>query len=46
LEEKIRELQEFSNIFVDRENKMVELKERTKELEEKLKEKNNGKNIN
>ena len=39
LEEKIRELQEFGNIFVNRENKMVELKEKMSEMEEKLKKK-------
>jgi Ca2+/Na+ antiporter len=32
-EEKIDELEQFSNIFVDRENKMMELKNKIKELE-------------
>ena len=32
-EEKIEELEQFSSIFVDRENKMIELKNRIKELE-------------
>lgn len=35
LEEKILELQEFSKIFINRENKMVELKNKIKKLEEK-----------
>jgi hypothetical protein len=39
LEEKIVELKEFSNIFVNRENKMVELKNKIKILEEKLSKK-------
>jgi len=36
LEDKIVELEQFSDIFVNRENKMVELKERIRELEDKL----------
>jgi hypothetical protein len=39
LEEKIIELKEFSNIFVNRENKMVELKNKIKILEEKINKK-------
>jgi len=39
LEEKIEELKQFSNIFINREAKMVELKERIQELEKRLKEK-------
>ncbi len=39
LEEKIRELEQFGDIFVNRETKMVELKDNIKELEDKLKEK-------
>ncbi|MFA5232469.1 MAG: hypothetical protein WC410_02260 [Candidatus Paceibacterota bacterium] len=39
LEEKIKELRDFSNIFVNRENKMVELKSKISELEEKVKRK-------
>jgi len=38
LEEKIKELKDFSNIFINRENKMVELKEKIYDLEEKIKE--------
>jgi hypothetical protein len=34
LEEKIKELEKFGEVFVDRENKMVELKEKLKNLEE------------
>ena len=37
LEDKVKELEQFSSVFVDRENKMVELKEKIKELEAKLK---------
>jgi hypothetical protein len=37
-EEKIKELEEFGDIFVNRESKMVELKTRIKELEDQLKE--------
>jgi DNA-binding transcriptional MerR regulator len=36
LEEKIVELEQFGDIFVNRENKMVELKDRIRELEDKL----------
>lgn len=36
LEEKIAELEQFGSVFVDRENKMVELKEQIRSLEEKL----------
>lgn len=36
LEEKLVELEQFSDVFVNRENKMVELKDRIRELEEKL----------
>jgi len=32
LEEKVKELEQFGNVFVNRENKMVELKEKLKEL--------------
>lgn len=39
LEEKIEELKQFSNIFINREAKMVELKEKIQELEARLKEK-------
>lgn len=39
LEEKMKELQEFGNIFVNREDRMIELKDRIKQLENKLKEK-------
>lgn len=45
-EEKIKELEEFGDIFVNRESKMVELKTRIKELEDQLKEKEkHGKDI-
>jgi len=37
LEEKVRELEQFGDVFVNRENKMVELKEKVKELEDKSK---------
>jgi hypothetical protein len=37
LEEKVKELEQFGNVFVDRENKMVELKEKVRELEDKSK---------
>lgn len=38
LEEKIKELKEFSNIFINRENKMAELKQTIKELQGKINE--------
>jgi len=34
LEEKIKELEDFGQVFVDRENKMIELKDRIRKLEE------------
>jgi len=37
LEDKVKELEQFSSVFVDRENKMIELKEKIKELEDRLK---------
>lgn len=37
LEEKVKELEQFGDVFVDRENKMVELKEKLKEVENKSK---------
>lgn len=39
LEQKIGDLQQFGDIFVNRENKMIDLKEKIRELENKLKEK-------
>lgn len=39
LEDKIRELNEFNDIFMGREDKMIELKSKIKQLENKLKEK-------
>jgi|WetSurMetagenome_2_1015567.scaffolds.fasta_scaffold55260_2 hypothetical protein len=35
LEEKVKELEQFGDVFVDRENKMVELKEKLRDLENK-----------
>lgn len=37
LEEKVKELEQFGDVFVNRENKMVELKEKINELGDKLK---------
>ena len=37
LEEKVDELKQFSNIFINRENKMVELKNKIHEMESKIK---------
>ncbi|MFZ3054607.1 MAG: hypothetical protein WA091_01305 [Minisyncoccales bacterium] len=37
LEEKVRELEQFGDVFVNRENKMVELKEKLREVEGKSK---------
>jgi len=37
LEEKVRELEQFGDVFVNRENKMVELKEKIREVEGKSK---------
>jgi len=37
LEEKVKELEQFGEVFVNRENKMVELKEKVRDLEDKSK---------